>query len=133
MAKKMKTPTYQINENGYNILLAEEGNTSYMLRQVSWNGRTERIELRKWYNSNTGDEIPGKGISFKNKEKVDEIVESLTLNNFGNTENILKNIHNRADFEDALVHTIGQQKVIEARNTEVEVTEDEYYDPRNLI
>ena len=133
MAKKMKAPTYQINENGYNILLAEEGNTSYMLRQVSWNGRTERIELRKWYNSNTGDEIPGKGISFKNKEKVDEIVESLTLNNFGNTENILKNIHNRNDFEEALVHTIGQQKVIEARNTEVEVTEDEYYDPRNLI
>lgn len=133
MAKKMKVPTYQINENGYNILLAEEGNTSYMLRQVSWNGRTERIELRKWHTTNTGEEVPGKGISFKDKEKVDEVVETLTLNNFGNTENILKNIHNRQDFEDALAHTIGQQKVIEARNTEVEVTEEEYYDPRNLI
>lgn len=133
MAKKMKVPTYQINENGYNILLAEEGNTSYMLRQVSWNGRTERIELRKWHTTNTGEEIPGKGISFKDKDKVDEVVETLALNNFGNTENILKNIHNRNDFEDALARTIGQQKVIEARNTEVEVTEEEYYDPRNLI
>lgn len=135
MAKKNKTPTYKINEDGLNILLSEDGNATYMLRQVSWNGRTERIELRKWHITSTGEEIPGKGMSFKDKGKVDEVVESLTKNNFGKTETILKNIQDREDFEISLVNTIGQKKVIESRNTEVEVSEDEciYYDPKNII
>lgn len=133
MAKKNKIPTYQIDENGPKVLLSEEGNTSYMLRKVSWNGRPSKFEIRKWHMSNTGDEIPGKGISFKDENTINELVEGLTESNYGNTETILKNIQNRNDFETALVNTIGQQKIIEARNTEVEITKEEYYDPRNLI
>lgn len=131
--KEKKTPSYVVNQDGINILAAEDGNISYMLRQVSWNGRTERLELRKWHIAGTGEEIPGKGITFRDKTKVDEIVESLAKNDFGRTEQLLQNIHERDDFEDALVHTIGQQKVIQARNTEYEINEDEYFDPKNLI
>lgn len=133
MPKKKKIPTYKINEEGPNILIAEEGNSSYMIRQVSWNGRPEKIELRKWITTSNGDEVPGRGFSFKDRAKLDEIVEGLAQNNFGKTKVILQNIRDREDFEESLVQTIGQQKVIQARNTEFEVAKDEYYDPRNLI
>lgn len=133
MAKNKKAPTYKINAEGPNILIAEEGNSAYMLRQVSWNGRPEKIELRKWITTPNGEELPGKGFSFRDRSKLDEIVEGLAQNNFGNTKILLQNIRDREDFESALVHTIGQQKVIQARNTEFEVDKDEYYDPRNLI
>lgn len=135
MAKSHKIPTYQINENGINLLLTEDGNAAYMLRQVSWNGRSERLELRKWHTTSTGEEIPGKGISFKDKSKVDEVVETLTKNNFGKTESILKNLNEREDFEIALANTIGQKKIIEARNTELDFPDDEciYFDPKNYI
>lgn len=131
--KERTAPVFKVNPDGVNILVAEDGNTSYMLRQVAWNGRIERLELRKWHISGAGEEIPGKGITFKNREKIDEVVETLAKNNFGRTEQLLQNIQDRSDFEEALVHTIGQKKVIESRNTEYEITEDEYYDPKNLI
>ena len=49
-----------------------------MLRVVSWNGREAALDLRKWYEDReTGDEKPGKGISFSRSEASD-IVAALS-------------------------------------------------------
>lgn len=131
--KEKKEPRYTIQPHGPDICLHERGNTTLMLREVSWNDRPAKLELRKWH-IGSSTEVPGKGITFYSREEIDSVVEGLAKHNYGNTENILHNIHEREDFEEALVHTIGQKKIIQARNTEYEVEEEpEYFDPKNLV
>lgn len=131
--KEKREPYYTINTDGPDICISEHGNTTLMFREVSWNNRPPKLELRKWHIDSVS-EVPGKGLTFYSKEEVDCVVESLAKHNYGNTEKLLQGINEREDFEEALVHTIGQKKVIQARNTEYEVEEEpEYYDPKNLV
>lgn len=48
-----------------------------MLRVVSWNGRPESLDLRKWFEGDDGEEKPGKGISFS-KSEASDIVAALS-------------------------------------------------------
>ena len=124
--------SYQIKENGINQLIDEKNNTITMLREVSWNGRAAHLELRKWVVEENGEK-PMKGYSFSTEEGPHNLVNVMTGLGFGDTKVILNNIKERSDFEPALVETIGMQKVIEAKNTEYEISNDEFYDPKNMI
>lgn len=123
---------YQIDPEAVNCVIEERNNTVTMLRKVAWNGREARLELRKWVVEENGEK-PMKGFSFMTQEGPHNLVHTLIDNNFGDTKTILGSLHKRDDFETSLAETIGMKKVIEAKNTEVTVQSDEFFDPKNMI
>lgn len=123
---------YEIDPNGANYLIEERNNTVTMLRNVAWNGREARLELRKWV-VEEGGEKPMRGLSFLTPEGPHNLVHALTEHGYGNTKTVIDNLKKRDDFETSLAESIGMQKVVEARNTEVTVKSDEFYDPRSMI
>jgi hypothetical protein len=132
MAFKNDGPiSFDLKENGINELIDERNNTVMMLREVSWNGRQEHLELRKWIVGEEG-ERPNKGVVFMTEEGPHNLVNVMTKLGYGDTKTVLGNLKDRADFEPALVETIGMQKVVQAKNSEVEVSEDDYFDPRSM-
>ena len=52
---------------------------------------------------------------------------------FGHTGTILKNIKDREDFDEELVKLLGKKKIEEVKNEEVNISEDDYFDPENII
>ena len=55
---------FEIKENGINELIDEgTGNSSIMLREVGWNGRDPKLEIRKWI-IDVDKETPMRGLSF---------------------------------------------------------------------
>lgn len=122
---------FEINPDGINELVDERNNTVMMLREVAWNGRAHHLELRKWVVEENG-ERPLRGVAFMSEEGPHNLVNVMTANGFGDTKIILNNLKDRADFDAALIETVGMQKVVEAKNTEYEVTNEDYYDPRQV-
>lgn len=123
---------YQIDPEAVNCVIEERNNTVTMLRKVAWNGREARLELRKWVVEENGEK-PMKGFSFMTQEGPHNLVHTLIDNSFGDTKTILGSLHKRDDFETSLAETIGMKKVIEAKNTEVTVQSDEFFDPKNMM
>jgi len=130
--KKDSNITYKVKENGINEIITEKNNTVLMLREVAWGDRDYHLELRKWFVDGK-NETAGKGVSFTSEETPHVLTETLAKLGYGNTEKIITNIKNRSDFETSLANSIGMKKVVKAKNTEVEVSNDDYYDPKKLI
>lgn len=130
--KKDGNITFEINPDGINELIDERANSIIMLREVAWNGRQYHLELRKWIIDENGDK-PMKGVSFLTEDGPHNLVETMAKLGFGKTENILKNIKNREDFDEELVKLLGKKKINEAKEKEVIITKDDYYDPENII
>ena len=130
--KKGTVPTYEIKEDGINEVIEETNNTVTMLREVAWNGREAHLELRKWV-ENAEKEIPMKGVSFTTEEGPHNLTETMVKCGFGRTPNILHQLSGREDFDKSLAKTIGKQKIKEAKDTVVEIEEDEYFDPKDII
>ena len=126
MAWKSSGPiSFEINPEGINEVVEENGNMITMLRQVSWSGKEEKLELRKWI-VDTDSEKPMKGCSMT-EIGWNNLACILTKNGFGETKEILENIKDREDFDDALVKVIGKKKFTEAKETVIE--EDDYFTP----
>lgn len=123
---------YEIEQGAINDIIEERNNTVTMLRKVAWNGRDARLELRKWVIEENGEK-PMKGLSFSTEEGPHNLVHILTKRGFGDTKTILGNLKEREDFDSALTETVGMKKVIEAKNTEVSVQSDEFYDPKSML
>jgi hypothetical protein len=133
MAGGNKNYNYNVKEDGVNELVYESNNTCIMLREVAWGNRPHKLEVRKWNVDINSTETPAKGLTFPCKEAADALVHTMTKTGFGETNQIIHNIKDRTDFDDALVKNLGMQKIIEARNTEVEVTEDDLLDPQAIM
>lgn len=134
--KKGKDVKFDFPQDGINEVIAESGNTIIRLREVSWNGRPARLEVRKWrMNSGNGEETPAQGLTFASEEIANSLVHTMTKVGFGETQSILKNISNRKDFDEALVKTIGKEKIVKVKSTvfETKVNDDDYYDPKKMI
>lgn len=123
---------YNIEQGPINDIIEERNNTVTMLRKVAWNGREARLELRKWIIEEKGEK-PMRGLSFSTDEGPHNLVHVLTKHGFGDTKTILANIHKRPDFDKSLTETIGIKHVIEAKNVEVPVRNDEFYDPKSML
>jgi hypothetical protein len=130
--KKGGPVSYEINKDGINEIIDEQNNSILMLRQVAWNGRAEHLELRKWAVGEES-EVPMKGVTFTTEEAPHNLVNVMTKLGFGDTKTILSNMKDRADFDQALVETVGMQKVVQAKNTEYEVTQEDYFDPKEMM
>ena len=44
-----------------------------------------------------------------------------------------KSVKNREDFETSLTKVIGKKNVVKAKNTKVDINEDEYFDPNEMF
>lgn len=124
---------YEIKEDGINELIDEgSGNMVLMLREVSWNGREPKLELRKWI-VDVNEEKPMRGVSFITEEGPNKLTEIMINKGYGKTETVLNDLKDRDDFDSSLNKAIGKKKVEKAKNTEVIVDEDEYFDPNNIL
>ena len=130
--KKDKEVTYEVKSGGINEIIDEKNNTALMLREVAWNGRESHLELRKWLINETGEK-PMKGISFNSEDSVNNLVHTLSKLGYGNTTKIIESVKNRPDFDDSLAAVIGKKKIIQALETEVEIKESDYYDPKKIM
>lgn len=123
---------FKVKEDGINEVIDEKGNMALMLREVAWNGRDYHLELRKWI-VDVDKEQPMKGCTFITEEGPNNLVDTMVKHGYGNTRNILHELSSRDSFEEDLVSVIGKQKVDKAKNTEVTITEDDYFDPKSLL
>lgn len=124
---------FEIKEDGINELIDEgTGNSSIMLREVGWNGRDPKLEIRKWI-IDVDKETPMRGLSFITEQGPHTLTEVLTEKGFGNTEKLIINIKDREDFDDSLVKVIGKKKIEKSKNTEVTISEDDYFDPKSVL
>ena len=123
---------FKVKEDGINEVIDEKGNMSLMLREVAWNGRDYHLELRKWI-VDVDKEQPMKGCTFITEEGPNNLVDTMVKHGYGNTRNILHELSSRESFEEDLVSVIGKQKVDKAKDTEVTITEDDYFDPKSLL
>ena len=122
---------FEVSPDGPNLLIDERNNTVMMLREVAWNGRANHLEIRKWVVEENG-ERPLRGVSFMTDKGPHNLVNVMAANGYGDTKTILEGIKDRPDFDESLVQTIGMKKVVEAKNTEYEVSDGDYYDPRQI-
>ena len=127
-----KDLSFIIKDDGINELIDEKGNMVLMLREVAWNGRDAHLELRKWI-VDVDKEQPMKGVSFITPEGPNKLIEVLADKGFGDTEKLLKSLKGREDFDNALIKTIGKTKVQEAKNTDVTIVEEDYYNPQKMF
>ena len=123
--------TFTIKEDGINELIEERGNMVTMLREVAWGNREAHLEVRKWVVS-PDEEKPMRGCCFMTEEGPHKLVEVMADNGYGNTKTVLGALSKREDFDDALTQTIGKKKVGKAKNTEVTVDEEEFFDPKSV-
>ena len=123
---------FKVKEDGINEVIDEKGNMALMLREVAWNGRDYHLELRKWI-VDVDKEQPMKGCTFITEEGPNNLVDTMVKHGYGNTRNILHELSSRDSFEEVLVSVIGKQKVDKAKDTEVTITEDDYFDPKSLL
>ena len=129
--KKDGNISFTIKVDGINELIDERTNSILAVREVCWNNKEPRLELRKWIVDENGDK-PMKGVSFLTEDGPHNLVHSMTKLGFGNTETIINNIKNRDDFEDSLVKVIGKKKISKAKEETIEISEDDYFDPESL-
>ena len=114
----------------FDYLIEEKGNQALFFRRVSWNGRDDKPEIRKWYVDGTS-ETPGKGFSFMTEEGPNELIKTMTELGYGNTEEVLENISKRDDFPVAVKKVLG--KGVEELTEEYDSVElEDVYDPRAL-
>ena len=121
--KKSKEFTYTVNPE-FDYIIEETNNTTIAVRKISWNGRPEKLDIRKYMYSN-GEERMRKGISLTD-DGADELTHVLVDNGYGNTKKIIKGIRNRMDYQKAL-DTIDIDEDLEDDGSE------DYYDPSELL
>lgn len=123
---------YSVNPD-FDFTFDEKGNTFLALRKLSWGeGKPEKIELRKWYNSADGTETPNKGFTFLTEEGPHELTKVLVEQGFGYTDDILNGLKDREDFKSSLSKVLSGQELNELGIEQVDPNED-YYDPVSLF
>jgi hypothetical protein len=115
--------TYEINKK-FDFVLEEGDNTSINLRKISWNGRPEKLDIRK-YVYEDGKEKMMKGISLSD-EAANELANRLVENNYGDTNKLIDSIKMRSDFTEALI-SMPNDEIFDPDEDE------EYYDPKELL
>lgn len=123
-----KQLVYDVKEDGINEVIDEAGSMVLMLREVAWEGREHRLELRNWV-VDVDKEAPMKGVAFKTKQGPHNCAEVLVRHGFGNTRTLLHELSAREDFEESLVAVIGKAKVDQTKKKEIIVEEDDYFIP----
>ena len=114
------------------------GSSFIALRKLRWSPTSSfKLDIRRWYTSNTGEEIAGKGISFMTEQGPDNLIQALLKHGYGDTRKTLDGIRERPDFlenvKDVLdeMHSdLGDLIVERAPSTDIE---ELFYDPKSIL
>lgn len=128
-----------ILEGGINEVFDEnnKSNAFLALREIRWNENSSyKLDIRKWFTSSTGDEIPGKGVSFMTEEGPHTLTEALLAHNYGRTQQVIESIKNREDFLPCVKDALDRLGSDLSCRITVEKVEDEdtvFYDPKEIL
>lgn len=114
------------------------GSSFIALRKLRWSPTSSfKLDIRRWYTNNTGEEIAGKGISFMTEQGPDNLIQALLKHGYGDTRKTLDGIRERPDFlenvKDVLdeMHSdLGGLIVERAPSTDIE---ELFYDPKSIL
>ena len=126
--RSKKELVYDIKQDGINEVIDENGNMIMMLREVAWQGKQHKLELRKWL-LDTDGETPMRGVTFMSEKGPHNLTETMVRLGYGETTKLLKELSNREDFDDSLVRTIGQEKVDKTKKQTYTIDEEDYFIP----
>ena len=114
------------------------GSSFIALRKLRWSPTSSfKLDIRRWYTNNTGEEIAGKGVSFMTEQGPDNLIQALLKHGYGDTRKTLDGIKERPDFlenvKDVLdeMHSdLGSLIVERAPSTSIE---ELFYDPKSVL
>ena len=88
---------YEYNPDGVNEVIDEISATSYLaLREVKWSEDDNyKLDLRRYFIKQDETEMPGKGTSIGNPNR---LTEALIDHKFGNTQKVLEYLSTRDDY-----------------------------------
>ena len=104
----------------------EKGKSFLAMRRVSWGGREDKLELRKWINNDDGTEMANKGFSFLTDEGPNNLAEMLVENGFGSKKKLIEILDKRTDYD----------KITDTYKVEDEedyVDDAIYYDAKDIL
>ena len=112
----------------------EKGNVAIYLREAAWKSEDGSeghmgLEIRKCYINAEGKETPNKGVRFCTEEGPHRLASCLIENGYGHTQECIKALSTRKDFEESLCNVIGEVAVKKAKKSTPRV---QYFDPREL-
>lgn len=82
---------YEVNPDGPNVQVEEVSSTSFIaMREVRWNPDGPfKLDIRRYFIKQDGEEMPGKGISISDPNN---LTETLVQNGYGRVPKLLQNI-----------------------------------------
>jgi len=132
--------TYEVDPN-FDHVLEEKGNTYTALRKIRWGDREDfKVDVRKYYATEEGERM-SKGCSFMSDEGVNEMVNVLIDNDYGNAKRIADSIVEKrmdicARVYDHLENDQSLKKDLDKMISEGFIEDDEseeYYDLEGVI
>lgn len=120
---------YKVFE-GMDNIFDEKGSTFLAMRKIAWYsaGAEEpgpekaKWDLRKWQANESGQDIPNKGFTFLTEDGPNDLAKMLVHNGYGDTKEILQELKERKDFEEAVNHLYDNAN-----------DGDEYFDARTAL
>lgn len=94
----MKELKFEINEEFGTEIISEGGNSFIGVRKISWNGRGEKVDIRKYMVNSEGNEIMGKGVGLTDEE-TDTLVDTLVDKGYGNPIHIINSYAEKRNVE----------------------------------
>lgn len=82
-------------------IVDERGNSYIALRRVSWFDKEPKLEIRKWISTEDGDRAQH-GVTFLTEDGPNDLTDALIEEGFGNTQNIIRSLSKRGEFDEAL-------------------------------
>lgn len=113
------------------------GSSFLALRKLRWNSNSEfKLDIRKWYTKNDGEEIAGKGVSFMTEEGPSNLVNALLHHGYCSTEKVIDGIKNREDFLPIVMKTISERDpnlLKDPISFQDNGSDGEFYDPKDIL
>lgn len=112
------------------------GSSFIALRKLRWSENSPfKLDIRKWYTNNEGEEIAGKGVGFMTEEGPDNLIEALLKHGYGDTRKTLYGIKDREDFLPAVKEIITEQGVNldDIKVESLDSISNNFYDPKSVI
>src|SRR5574344_227226 len=128
MPKEEKDFSYTVGD--IDEVVDERGNMAVMLRKLAWGKGAEKLEIRKWFMEANGEKA-SKGVTFLTEEGPHNLVKIMAEKGFGHTEEVIKAISTRDDFDKSLINVIGEGKVKQAKKAAPDSAS--YYDPKKAL
>lgn len=127
----------ELDDSINDVIDEAPGSNSFLaLRKLRWKSSGPfRLDIRKWYVNNEGEEIAGKGVSFMTEEGPSNLVETLLSHGYGDTRKTLDSLKDREDFLVSVkeIITENDMDLDSVKIENIDSLDGEYYDPKSIL